>query len=133
VHLPDVAIAKRLVSTEVAPVTDAAAGVTDLGDGTRNTAAQIVQGEYATFEYSATIPAHTTVKGAVLSDGGALALQNGSVIRGKERVFKMGLKYFFNQFRCLFAAGAVSQRNCILHSFILSDVVQRFLAGEKNP
>ncbi|KQR37260.1 isopeptide-forming domain-containing fimbrial protein [Microbacterium sp. Leaf159] len=79
VHLPDVAIAKRLVSTEVAPVADAAAGVTDLGDGNRNTAAQIVQGEYATFEYSATIPAHTTVNGAVLSDGGALALRNGSV------------------------------------------------------
>lgn len=77
VHLPDVAISKKLVSTEVAPV--AATGVTDLGDGGRNTASQIVQGEYATFEYAATIPAHTTVKGAVLSDGGALALQNGSV------------------------------------------------------
>ncbi|GAA1246824.1 fimbrial isopeptide formation D2 family protein/uncharacterized repeat protein (TIGR01451 family)/LPXTG-motif cell wall-anchored protein [Microbacterium phyllosphaerae] len=77
VHLPDVAIAKKLVSTEVAPT--ASTGVTDLGDGSRNTASQIVQGEHATFEYSATIPAHTTVKGAVLSDGGALALQNGSV------------------------------------------------------
>jgi len=72
-HLQDSpAIAKKLVSTEVAPT--AWSVVTDLGDGTRNTASQIVQGEHATFEYSATIPAHTTVKGAVLSDGGALAL-----------------------------------------------------------
>lgn len=74
VHLPDVTIDKKLVSTEVAPASPVSPGATDLGDGTRNSAIQIVQGEYATFEYSVTIPARTTIKGAVLSDNGRLAL-----------------------------------------------------------
>nr|WP_201471245.1 isopeptide-forming domain-containing fimbrial protein [Microbacterium hydrocarbonoxydans] len=73
VHLPDVKVEKKLVSTEVAPAAGAA-GVTNLGDGNRNSVTQIVQGEYATFEYSVTIPARTTIKGAVLSDNGRLAL-----------------------------------------------------------
>ena len=42
-------------------------------------------------------------------------LQHGSIIRCKKRIFKMSLKYFFNQFRSLFAAGPMSERNCFLH------------------
>ncbi|KNY06069.1 isopeptide-forming domain-containing fimbrial protein [Microbacterium sp. GCS4] len=78
IHLPDVVIEKKLVSTEVAPTADATAGVVDLGDGTRNSATQIVQGEQATFEYSVTIPARTTVRGAILSDDGRLGISPGS-------------------------------------------------------
>ncbi|MCK2030843.1 isopeptide-forming domain-containing fimbrial protein [Microbacterium galbinum] len=73
VHLPDVAVKKVRLSTEVGPVTGTPAGSTDLGDGPRNGDAQIVQGEYVTFEYSTTIPARTTIRGAVLSDGGTLS------------------------------------------------------------
>lgn len=78
VHLPDVAVDKKLVSTEVAPVPNAATGTSDLGDATRNSATQIVQGEKATFEYSVTIPARTTVRGAILSDDGRLGISPGS-------------------------------------------------------
>ncbi|MCI1019183.1 DUF11 domain-containing protein [Microbacterium sp. C5A9] len=79
VYLPDVVVAKKLISTEVAPASPVTPGATDLGDGTRNSATQIVQGEYSTFEYAVTIPAHTTVKGAVLSDDGQFALSSGRV------------------------------------------------------
>jgi len=78
VHLPDVAVDKKLVSTEVAPAADASTGTSDLGDGSRNSATQIVQGEKATFEYAVTIPARTTVRGAVLSDDGRLGISPGS-------------------------------------------------------
>lgn len=71
VHLPDVTVAKKLVSTEVGPTTGTPFGEVDL-PGARNTASQIVQGEHATFEYSLTIPARTTIRGAVLSDNGSL-------------------------------------------------------------
>ncbi|MFJ4222800.1 isopeptide-forming domain-containing fimbrial protein [Microbacterium sp. NPDC089695] len=79
VHLPDVVIEKKLVSTAVAPTADSSAGIVDLGDGARNSATQIVQGEYATFEYAVTIPARTTIAGAVLADDGAFGLASGSV------------------------------------------------------
>ena len=79
VHLPDVAVAKRLVSTEVGPTTGTPFGEVDLGTSTRNAANQIVQGEYATFEYSMTIPARTTIRGAVLSDGGSLSTGGAGV------------------------------------------------------
>lgn len=79
VHLPDVTVAKRLVSTEVGPTTGTPFGEVDLGTSTRNAANQIVQGEYATFEYSMTIPARTTIRGAVLSDGGALSTGGAGV------------------------------------------------------
>lgn len=72
VHLPDVSTAKKLISTEVGPTTGTPFGEVDL-PGARNTASQIVQGEHATFEYSLTIPARTTIRGAVLSDNGSLA------------------------------------------------------------
>ncbi len=65
VYVPDTTPTKSLVSTEVGPATQ------DL-DSPVNTDGRIVQGEYAVFEYRVEIPAHTTVRGAVLSDGGAL-------------------------------------------------------------
>jgi uncharacterized repeat protein (TIGR01451 family)/fimbrial isopeptide formation D2 family protein len=72
VVLPDLSVAKKLVSTEVIPATDVAVRAVDLGDGPRNSAAQVVQGEYSTFEYSVTIPARTSIQNAVLSDAGML-------------------------------------------------------------
>ncbi|MFC9984962.1 isopeptide-forming domain-containing fimbrial protein [Microbacterium keratanolyticum] len=73
IHLPDSTMVKKLVSTEVGPAAatgaDGTVGLNNLNDA-NNTQTRIVQGEYATFEYSATIPAHTSVSGAVLADNG---------------------------------------------------------------
>ncbi|WP_312171210.1 isopeptide-forming domain-containing fimbrial protein, partial [Microbacterium sp.] len=96
VYLPDVKVAKTLYSSEIAPVGANAPGAIDTGDGTRNGTRQIVQGEYATFEYSVTIPAKTTIRGAVLSDNGWLALQNDrggmayQLLENETRYFKDG-------------------------------------------
>lgn len=79
VHLPDVTVAKKLLSTEVGPTTGTPFGQTDLGTSARNSASQIVQGEYATFEYSMTIPARTSIRNAVLSDNGALSTGGATV------------------------------------------------------
>ncbi|MEJ6490646.1 isopeptide-forming domain-containing fimbrial protein [Leucobacter sp. USCH14] len=73
VHLPDAAVAKRLVSTQVSPST---ADVSDPNNG----AGAIVQGEYATFEYSVTIPANTTVANATLADRGTLTNAAGQPV-----------------------------------------------------
>ncbi len=78
VHLPDVDVRKKLISTEVGPTTGTPFGENAL-TGSRNGASQIVQGEHATFEYSLTIPARTTITNAVLSDGGRLSLGSGDV------------------------------------------------------
>ncbi|MEV8338818.1 isopeptide-forming domain-containing fimbrial protein [Leucobacter sp. NPDC077196] len=72
VHLPDAAVEKTLVSTQVSPST---ADVSDPNNG----AGAIVQGEYATFEYAVTIPANTTVTGASLTDRGTLTSGGDSV------------------------------------------------------
>lgn len=64
VHLPAASIDKQLVTTEIGALTS------DID--TLNTNAVIVQGERATFRYSVTIPAHTSVENGVLSDGGVL-------------------------------------------------------------
>lgn len=96
VYLPDVKVAKTLYSTEVAPASANAPGAIDTGDGSRNSSRQIVQGEYATFEYSVTIPAKTTIRGAVLSDNGWLSLpaNRGGLayqfVEGETRYFKDG-------------------------------------------
>lgn len=79
VHLPDVSVAKKLVSTEVGPTTGTPFGQTDLGSSTRNSASQIVQGEHATFEYSMTIPARTSIRNAVLSDNDTLSTGGAGV------------------------------------------------------
>ncbi|UOQ57303.1 isopeptide-forming domain-containing fimbrial protein [Leucobacter allii] len=65
IHLPAADVVKRLVSTEVAP------SGTDPSDS-RNPAGAIVQGEHATFEYSVTVPARTTVRDAKLADDALL-------------------------------------------------------------
>jgi len=64
VTVRDASFAKTLVSTEIAPT-----GTTPAD--TNNPANAIAQGEYATFEYSVTVPAHTSVSNLQLSDGGA--------------------------------------------------------------
>jgi len=66
VTVRDASFAKTLVSTEIAP---SGTTVTD----SNNPANAIAQGEYATFQYAVTIPAHTSVSNLQLSDGGALA------------------------------------------------------------
>ena len=73
IHLPDAAVAKSLVSTEISPSTP---GVSD----PNNAAGAIVQGEYATFEYSVTIPARTTVSNATLADRGTLTNTAGQPV-----------------------------------------------------
>ena len=73
VHLPDAAVAKKLVSTQVAP---SGTAVADPNNG----AGAIVQGEYATFEYSVTIPANTTVENARLADRGTLTNASGQPV-----------------------------------------------------
>lgn len=62
--LPGVLMAKRLYATEIQGATAV--------DDPQNSQAIIVQGEYAEFDLSVNIPAHTTVKNAVLRDDGKL-------------------------------------------------------------
>lgn len=74
IHLPRAEVDKKLVSTEVGSPgesgVDNTVGLHDLNDAA-NTQTRIVQGEYATFQYSATIPAHTTARDAILADNGS--------------------------------------------------------------
>ncbi|QZY51005.1 isopeptide-forming domain-containing fimbrial protein [Leucobacter tenebrionis] len=65
--LPDPRPTKALISTQIAP--PATPGTAPVSDP-RNPANAIVQGEIATFEYTITLPAKTTVKNFRLSDGG---------------------------------------------------------------
>ncbi len=72
--------AKRLVSTEIGDTKadiNGTVGLTHL-DATRNSQSGIVPGEYAVFEYSLTVPEHTSIKGATISDGGQLARSSGT-------------------------------------------------------
>jgi uncharacterized repeat protein (TIGR01451 family)/fimbrial isopeptide formation D2 family protein/LPXTG-motif cell wall-anchored protein len=66
VYTPDPAIDKSVVSSEVSPAT------ANL-DPAMNGATQIVQGELVTYEYSVTVPAHTSVRNGVLQDRGTLS------------------------------------------------------------
>ncbi len=73
--LPDAEIEKVLAATEVGPdpASDAPIGENNLG--TNNGNGQIVQGEFATFDYKVTVPAYTSVPaGAVLADRGYFTL-----------------------------------------------------------
>ncbi|PJJ65457.1 isopeptide-forming domain-containing fimbrial protein [Compostimonas suwonensis] len=63
VYLPDAAVAKRVVSTELDELNN-----NGNGTGTGLPTPQFVAGEFATYEYSVTIPAHTSVVDGVLSD-----------------------------------------------------------------
>lgn len=72
VFLPNAAMQKTLISTEVGPNPNTTpAGLNNL-DTTRNGNGQIVQGELATYEIAVTVPAHTTVRNGVLEDDGVL-------------------------------------------------------------
>lgn len=64
VFTPIASVAKSLVETEVSPVTN--------NLDPNNGAAQAVQGELITWQYSVTVPANTSVAGAVLRDRGTL-------------------------------------------------------------
>ncbi|MGN6271841.1 MAG: isopeptide-forming domain-containing fimbrial protein [Protaetiibacter sp.] len=64
VYTPTASITKTLVRTEVG------AGAANLD--TRNGDGAIVQGELVTYSYSVTVPAHTSVRNAVLRDRGTL-------------------------------------------------------------
>lgn len=60
VQLPNATIAKVRTATEIVAA--------------QNSAAQAVQGEYITYRYTLTVPAHTTIPaGSTLADGGQLA------------------------------------------------------------
>lgn len=74
VYLDAPEMEKRLVSTEVGPTAadgNGTVGLTDTGDAL-NTQSVVVQGELAVYEYSITVPARTSIKGATISDGGSL-------------------------------------------------------------
>ncbi|MBO1901242.1 DUF11 domain-containing protein [Leucobacter weissii] len=83
VYLPGAEIDKQLVSTEIAPT-----GTTP--PDANNPSSAIVQGEYATFDYTVTIPAHTTVREAVLSDDGDFVGRpgNGTIQPGNAFPYK---------------------------------------------
>ena len=95
INVPLTTGSKILVSTEVGPNTgagpDGATGEHNLG--TNNNGQQIVQGEYATFRYAVTIPAHTTVRNAVLADDGVLRYGANAVayqfVPGEESDFRV--------------------------------------------
>lgn len=65
IFLPDDTLAKALVQTEIAPT-----GTTPVDANNATTA--IVQGEYATYDVSVTVPAHTSVSKGFLKDDGFL-------------------------------------------------------------
>lgn len=82
VYLPRADGDKKLVSTEVGPNTgsgrDSAVGQNHLG--TNNNGEQIVQGEYANFKYSASVPANTSILSAVLADDEVLRYGTNSSV-----------------------------------------------------
>lgn len=67
VFLPDATLTKTLVSTEIDGTPDA-----------NNPATVIVHGEYATFDYTVTIPGNTSVRNGVLTDDGTFRIGTGS-------------------------------------------------------
>ena len=80
VHLPGATLDKRLISTEVAPSSDPLNSSVTTGATASRPDDAVVPGELATFEYAVTIPAHTTVRGAVLADQGRFAFAGGKSI-----------------------------------------------------
>lgn len=68
VFTPDPTVDKQLVSTEVGPNT----GIGEQNLDPNNGSSQAVEGELITFDYSVSVPAHTTVTNAVLKDRGTL-------------------------------------------------------------
>lgn len=84
VFLPGASMAKRLVSTEIRPTGSTPADPFNTSQPTAPLAERpddvIVEGEYATFEYAFTIPAHTSVPDLRLSDGGSFAFGSNQSI-----------------------------------------------------
>ena len=73
--LPDAEFAKELAATEIGPNPASSAPIGENNLGTNNGNGQIVQGEFATFDYKVTVPAYTSVPaGAVLADRGYFTL-----------------------------------------------------------
>ena len=70
IYLPNATMEKRLVETEVTPADDEFNSSVTSGAVSARPDDAIVQGEHATFEYSVTIPARTSVSGAKLADDG---------------------------------------------------------------
>ncbi|UOQ61901.1 DUF11 domain-containing protein [Leucobacter rhizosphaerae] len=70
IYLPNATMEKNLVSTEITPADDEFNSSVTTGSPASRPDDAIVQGEHATFEYSVTIPARTSVSGAKLADDG---------------------------------------------------------------
>lgn len=77
VTLPNASVSKKLISTEIQPSGSTPADPLNSGTTTGAVEARpdnaIVEGEYATFEYAATIPAKTSVAGGKLFDAAEFA------------------------------------------------------------
>ncbi len=70
-RVPSPSMTKVLVGTDIAHTGTTPADPNNRGTTTGPSAlGQVVQGEYATFRYSVTVPAHTSVAGGTLSDDG---------------------------------------------------------------
>ena len=69
-RLPAPSMTKALVSTDIAHTGTTPADPNNRGESAGSNLGQIVQGEVATFRYTATVPAHTTIAGGELSDDG---------------------------------------------------------------
>lgn len=70
-RVPSPSMTKELVGTDIAPTGTTPADPNNRGGTSApNLLGQIVQGEVATFRYTATVPAHTTIAGGVLADDG---------------------------------------------------------------
>ncbi len=83
VTLPNATVTKTLISTEVKPTGSTPADPNNSSQTSGQASARpdnaIVEGEYATFEYAATIPAKTSVAHAELFDAGVFARGNASL------------------------------------------------------
>lgn len=84
VFLPDASIHKTLISTEIGPDNAATppGGENDLDPN--NPDDVIVHGENATFEYTVTIPARTSVRDGVLSDNGLFRWTGNPNVLGRQ-------------------------------------------------
>lgn len=70
IYLPNATMEKRLVETEVTPTDDEFNSSVTTGAVSARPDDAVVQGEHATFEYSVTIPARTSLSEAKLADDG---------------------------------------------------------------
>ncbi|WP_217135119.1 isopeptide-forming domain-containing fimbrial protein [Leucobacter chinensis] len=127
VVVPGVKTAKKLVSTEVKPhdsaVTDPSNTSGPSGTVSNRPDDAIVQGEHATFEYSVTIPANTTVKRSQLADDGTLTWSSSSSTPSSG-----SLEYEFVEGSAVFA-GPTEGYDFVGKGFTLHETQQ----GDKRP